>query len=75
MRITGIVITVLAICSILFLNQPDFGKLPEGERLERIKKSSNYTNGQFYNLSETPIFTSDRSEISSWIDFLLTEMI
>ncbi len=33
-----------------------FGKNPTGERLKRIKKSPNYKNGQFQNLSHTPAF-------------------
>lgn len=37
-----------------FLNRPVFGKLPSGERLERIKASPNYKNGSFQNLSPTP---------------------
>ena len=33
-----------------------FGKNPTGARLERIKHSPNYKNGQFHNLSSTPAF-------------------
>lgn len=32
-----------------------FGKVPAGERLERIKQSPNYKNGSFQNLSETTL--------------------
>lgn len=38
----------------LFLQQPKFGKKSSGERLEKIKQSPNYKNGQFQNLSHTP---------------------
>lgn len=31
----------------LVLNQAKFGQLPRGERLERIKKSANYRDGEF----------------------------
>jgi L-ascorbate metabolism protein UlaG (beta-lactamase superfamily) len=34
--------------------QKRFGKNPAGERLERIKKSPNYKNGEFQNLTNTP---------------------
>ena len=34
--------------------QKRFGKNPTGERLERIKKSPNYRNGEFQNLTNTP---------------------
>jgi L-ascorbate metabolism protein UlaG (beta-lactamase superfamily) len=36
------------------MRQPQFGKLPSGERLERIKKSPNYKNGRFQNIHFTP---------------------
>ncbi|MDX2189456.1 MAG: MBL fold metallo-hydrolase [Bacteroidota bacterium] len=38
-----------------------FGKLPSGERLERILNSPNYKNGSFQNLSETPSLAIDKS--------------
>jgi L-ascorbate metabolism protein UlaG (beta-lactamase superfamily) len=37
--------------------QAKFGKLPAGQRLERIKKSPNYKNGAFQNQSITPDLT------------------
>jgi L-ascorbate metabolism protein UlaG (beta-lactamase superfamily) len=40
----------------LFLQQSKFGKQSSGERLERIKKSPNYKNGSFRNISPTPVF-------------------
>lgn len=38
----------------LFMQHPQFGKLPSGERLERIKRSPNYRDGQFQNIHTTP---------------------
>ena len=49
-----VVIAVLALSVYLFMQQPIFGKLPSGERLERIQKSPNFKDGSFQNLSETP---------------------
>ena len=50
-----VLFTALTIITIyLFLHQPKFGKNPTGERLEKIKQSPNYTNGQFKNVSFTP---------------------
>lgn len=43
----------------LFLQHPKFGKAPSGKRLERIKNSPNYRDGQFQNLKETPQFSED----------------
>ena len=36
------------------MQQPPFGKLSSGQRLERIKKSPNYKDGQFQNIHHTP---------------------
>lgn len=44
-----------------FFKNPQFGKAPSGERLERIKQSPNYRNGQFQNLEHTPNFTEGYS--------------
>lgn len=41
----------------LFMQQTKFGKIAEGERLERIKKSTNYKDGRFQNISFTPDLT------------------
>ncbi len=41
----------------LFTKSVKFGSLPTGKRLERIKKSPNYINGQFINKEHTPSFT------------------
>lgn len=58
-----LVIIVLLVVVIFFVitNGPTFGKLPSGERLERIKKSPNYRDGAFQNLEDTPAITSDDS--------------
>ena len=38
----------------VFTQLPKFGKLPAGERLNRIKQSPDYKNGAFRNISKTP---------------------
>lgn len=43
----------------IFFEQKQFGKLPSGKRLERIKQSPNYKNGSFQNLSHTPDLAED----------------
>lgn len=48
------IILLLAIATYFFLQSAEFGKLPTGERLERIKKSPNFRDGKFQNLSFTP---------------------
>jgi L-ascorbate metabolism protein UlaG (beta-lactamase superfamily) len=52
--------TLLAVAIVLlffWLSQPKFGKLPSGKRLEVIKKSPNYRDGKFQNLTFTPDLT------------------
>ena len=51
------IIFLLIITVYLFLQQPKFGKKSTGERLEKIKQSPNYKDGQFQNLSNTPDIT------------------
>ncbi len=57
MKIFIAVIIILALASFLILQHPILGKSASGKRLERIKKSKNYRNGSFKNLSETPQLT------------------
>jgi len=52
----------LAACAIV--NQDRFGKLPKGDRLGRIQKSSNYRDGKFQNLIPTPKFSTDAGMMS-----------
>jgi len=56
----------LTIISFIFLEQKQFGKLPSGSRLERVKKSLNYSDGAFQNQH----FTPDLAEGISYIDVL-----
>ena len=48
----GIIVSI-TIAGIAFLHQPSFGRLPKGERLERIKRSPNYREGEFRNIDTT----------------------
>jgi L-ascorbate metabolism protein UlaG (beta-lactamase superfamily) len=54
MIIALIVIALIALSIWIFMHTARFGKLPSGERLERIKKSINYREGQFQNIHHTP---------------------
>ncbi len=56
MLIIVAIILVISLAVFLFINQSKFGKLPSGERLERIKKSVNYKDGAFHNQTFTPVF-------------------
>ena len=54
---TLIIIGVLFIATLVYMQQDKFGKSPSGARLERIKKSPNFKNGKFQNISLTPTLT------------------
>lgn len=67
------IILVFTLVIVVFINQPKFGKLPSGERLERIKVSPNYKNGSFQNLSVTPDLTEGVGYTSVMWDFLFAK--
>ena len=67
-------ITILGVVGVFaYLQQPVFGELPSGERLERMTLSSNYVGGAFLNLIDTPMKTTDQSEVSMWMQTLFGE--
>jgi L-ascorbate metabolism protein UlaG (beta-lactamase superfamily) len=51
---TAIILILLIAAFFAFTNQPKFGKMPSGKRLERIRQSPNYRGGKFQNGSFTP---------------------
>lgn len=69
MLIAASVTIVLSILTMLTLKQSKFGRLPSGKRLERIKRSPNYKNGSFQNLSETPVMAEDASYLTIGKEF------
>ncbi|MDD4741187.1 MAG: MBL fold metallo-hydrolase [Bacteroidales bacterium] len=60
---TLIIIVTLAAAGYGFMQQDRFGKKPAGARLERIKNSPNYRDGQFQNLNPTPAFAEGYSPV------------
>ncbi|WP_375559310.1 MBL fold metallo-hydrolase [Bernardetia sp. OM2101] len=56
-----VLIIMLTVATNLILRQDKFGKLPDGQRLERIKKSPNYKDGAFQNIHHTPDLSEDAS--------------
>lgn len=52
---------------------PRFGRLPKGARLERIKQSPNYRDGEFKNLNTTSRISSDRSRMAIFAEFLFSK--
>lgn len=73
--VTAIVFSVLfALGDIgfMFLSQKSFGRIPRGDRLERIKQSPNYDNDkkQFVNLDTTQLMTGEKSAAGSWMEYI-----
>jgi L-ascorbate metabolism protein UlaG (beta-lactamase superfamily) len=69
----SIIVAVLVLATILFMQQPSFGKKPSGKRLERIRKSPNYKNGSFQNLVETPSLTGGATYYKVMREFFFGE--
>jgi L-ascorbate metabolism protein UlaG (beta-lactamase superfamily) len=67
--VLGIVLAI-TIGVLVFLQHPKFGKLPNGERKERIEKSLNYNNGAFKNLNFTPQLTGEGGFLKMMKDFM-----
>ena len=53
------IIVLFGVASFAVMQHPKFGRLPLGERLERIKKSPNFREGKFQNLNVTPQLAED----------------
>jgi len=71
-----IVLAVIVVCILIvyvYMQQAMFGKKSSGKRLERIKKSPNYKNGSFQNLSVTPSFTNGATFFTVLRDFLFAK--
>ena len=54
----------------VFLHTPSFGWLPSGKRLERIRQSPNYVDGEFRYPMETEVMTSSKSWLSAMWEFV-----
>lgn len=65
-----IVIVLIAAATWIVLSQKKFGRLPKGERLERVMLSKNYRNGAFQNLQETPVMTGDDNFFTAMYKFM-----
>ncbi|WP_133640942.1 MBL fold metallo-hydrolase [Sphingobacterium paludis] len=68
-------LALLGTCALaLFLNGRQFGKMPEGARLERIKKSPNYKDGEFANQSPTTLMTGEKSQLQNIWEFMVNKV-
>lgn len=68
--IVACAVLLLAAGVLLFLNQPSFGRLPSGERLERVKRSPNFRDGAFRNQSPTELMTGKQNRFVALWNFV-----
>jgi len=73
MTIFLLVVVVFATAIFAYMQHPKFGKIPSGERLERIKKSPNFVAGSFQNLNHTPQMTGDVGFVQMMKEFFFTK--
>ncbi len=66
--VASCVIAVAAVA--VFLNSPPFGRLPRGERLERVMRSPNFRDGEFRNVEPTALMTSEKGRWAAMLEFL-----
>lgn len=66
--ILALVSLVATVAGFAFLHLPLFGQLPQGNSLARIQNSPNYAGGVFINQIDTPLQTTDQSELSMLLE-------
>lgn len=59
--------------TLIYMQQPKFGKAPNREYLDLIKESPNYKDGKFQNRHFTPMVTDGYSFLSVTYDFIFTK--
>jgi hypothetical protein len=69
MVIALILILVVVAFIYFFMRQPPFGNRASGARLEKIRRSPNFRNGQFQNLSPTPSLSEEASYYGIFREF------
>lgn len=72
-QIIAVVIIFIMIGGYIFMSQPQFGKNPTGERLEKVKNSPNYKNGKFQYAIETSDLGEDTSVYEMLNEFLFNK--
>jgi L-ascorbate metabolism protein UlaG (beta-lactamase superfamily) len=71
----AILIAVLAATVYLYMLQPKFGRVPSGERLEKIRNSPNYRDGSFQNQHPTPDLTEGVTYYAVMKEFFFSKKI
>lgn len=72
MTILIAVLLLLAFSLFIYMRLPEFGKNPTGKRLELISKSSNYRDGKFQNIHNTPQLTEGYSFFKVLLEYFFS---
>lgn len=72
-KILLFVVIAFTLAIVLYLRQPLFGALPQFEYAERVQQSTNYVNGEFVNQIDTPLMTTDQSQVSLMLSNLFSK--
>lgn len=70
----GILLAV-GIAGVLFVNQASFGRLPRGERQQRIERSPNFRDGEFRNRQPTALMTSGKGKFAAMLGFIFGKKV
>lgn len=69
------IILIIGIAAVIFVNSPAFGRLPRGERKQRVERSPNFRDGQFHNQEPTALMTSGKGRLRTMLDFLFGKKV
>lgn len=65
-----VVIGAIGIAAVALFSHPAFGRLPRGERRQRIERSPDFRDGAFRNREPTPQMTSGKGRLRTMLGFL-----
>lgn len=68
-----VLIALLVVSGCFYMGQARFGRLPQGERLDRISQSPNYRDGIFHNREPIPQIVEGGGGLGLWLKFLLRD--
>lgn len=73
LALTGGILSGGAVSGYTYLGQEKFGRLPQGNRLDRISNSPNYRNGSFHNREPIVRIVEGGGSIGLWLKFFLRD--
>ncbi len=71
----AVLVLLLIVATYFFMQQDSFGKLPTGQRADRIAKSLNYKDGQFKNNIETKMLAENTDYFKMMSQFFFASKV